>query len=187
MTLVVFGDFQCPHCFTLTSRLDTLKRRYGATKLRIIWKNNPQAMHANARSAAIAGEIVFRLGDSNAFWKFHDLAFANQRELTKKNFEIWARQSGVKRAEFRDGFEARDGAAKVDAEAALAKSLGATGTPTMFVNGIMVAGAQPVDKLILLVDEQVRAAETALGNGTRRDQLYVKLSTQNKGKSSTSR
>ena len=58
--------------------LMALREKYGPTKVRMVWKNNPLPFHPNARPAAEAAMAVFGLKGSDAFWKFHDTAFANQ-------------------------------------------------------------------------------------------------------------
>src|SRR5580693_4290355 len=78
VTMVIFSDFQCPFCSRVEATVNQLKEKYGKDKLRIVWKNSPLPFHPNAKPAALASEAVFRLGGSNAFWKFHDTAFANQ-------------------------------------------------------------------------------------------------------------
>src|SRR5215468_8921683 len=79
VTMVVFSDFQCPFCSRVETTVNQLKDKYGKDKLRIVWKNNPLPFHPNATPAAVASEAVFRLGGSQAFWKFHDTAFNNQK------------------------------------------------------------------------------------------------------------
>src|SRR2546430_13814033 len=89
VTLVLFSDYQCPFCGKVEETITQLKQKYGADKLRIVWKNSPLPFHKDARPAAIAGETVFRLGGNKAFWKWHETAFQNQRTLTPENFEAW--------------------------------------------------------------------------------------------------
>ncbi|HTN89170.1 MAG TPA: thioredoxin domain-containing protein, partial [Sorangium sp.] len=101
VTMVVFSDFECPFCSRVETTINQLKEKYGPDKLRIVWKNNPLPFHKSARPAALAAETVFRLGGSKAFWKFHELAFQNQKSLTPENFERWAGEAGVDKAKFK--------------------------------------------------------------------------------------
>ena len=114
VTMVVFSDFECPFCSKVEATINQVKQKYGPDKVRVLWKNNPLPFHKNARPAALAAETVFRLGGSKAFWKFHELAFANQRALTPENFEQWAVQAGVDKAKFKASFDKQEYAAKVD-------------------------------------------------------------------------
>jgi protein-disulfide isomerase len=182
VTLVIFSDFQCPFCTRVEATVNQLKEKYGKDKLRIVWKSNPLPFHPNAKPASIAAEAVFRLGGSAAFWKFHDTAFANQKDLSPENYEKWAVECGVDKAKFKELVGKPELAAKVDADMAVGKSAGVTGTPASFINGVFLSGAQPLDKFTSIVDEQLNAAKAALASGTKPEKLYVKLANENKAK-----
>ena len=182
VTLVIFSDFQCPFCTRVEATINQLKEKYGKDKLRIVWKSNPLPFHPNAKPASIAAEAVFRLGGSAAFWKFHDTAFANQRELSPEKYEQWAADAGVDRAKFKAMIGKPELAAKVDADMAVGKSAGVTGTPASFINGVFLSGAQPTDKFTAIIDEQLAAAKAAIAAGTKPDKVYVKLAGENKAK-----
>lgn len=182
VTLVLFSDFECPFCTRVEATITQLKEKYGADKLRVVWKSNPLPFHKSARPASVAAETVFRLGGSKAFWKFHDLAFANQKSLTPENFEQWAVQAGVDKAKFKAAYDKQEYAAKVDADMAIGKTAGVTGTPASFINGVFLSGAQPTEKFTAIIDEQLEAAKKLVGSGTKPDQVYVKISQENKAK-----
>jgi protein-disulfide isomerase len=185
VTLVIFSDFQCPFCSRVEATITQLKEKYGKDKLRVVWKNNPLPFHPNAKPAALAAEAVFRLGGSNAFWKFHDTAFANQKDLGPEKYEQWAGEAGVDKVKFKEMLGKPELASKLDADMAVGKAAGVTGTPASFINGIFLSGAQPVDKFTAIIDEQLAAAKTAIGSGTRADKVYSKLSNENKAKNPT--
>src|SRR5206468_3429139 len=128
------------------------------------------------------GETVFRLGGNKAFWKWHETAFQNQRTLTPENFEAWAVQSGVDKAKFKASFDKQEYAAKVDADMAVGKNAGVSGTPASFINGVFLSGAQPIDKFTSVIDEQLAAAKTKIGSGVKADKVYAQLSNENKAK-----
>jgi protein-disulfide isomerase len=182
VTMVVFSDFQCPFCSRVETTIDQLKEKYGKDKLRIVWKNNPLPFHDKAKPAAIAGEAVFRLGGNTAFWKFHDTAFKNQKDLSPEKCEEWAVAAGVDRAKYKEMITKPELAAKVEADLAVGKNAGVTGTPAAHINGVALVGAQPIDKFTALIDEQLAAAKAAMASGTRADKVYVKLAGENKAK-----
>lgn len=182
VTLVLFSDYECPFCSRVEGTIDQLKAKYGKDKLRVIWKNSPLPFHKNARPAALAGETVFRLGGNDAFWKFHKAAFENQRALTPENFEAWAVAAGVDKAKFKASYDKQEYAAKIDADMAVGKAGGVSGTPASFINGVFLSGAQPVDKFTAIIDEQLQAAQQAIAAGTKADKVYVKLAAENKAK-----
>lgn len=180
VTLVVFEDLQCPFCAKFRTTLASVKETYGPDKVRIVWKHYPLPFHKEARPAAIAAEAVFRLGGSKAFWSFHDAAFAGQAALTQSSFEQWAASAGVDVAQFRALQLDPSVASKVDADAALAKTAGVQGTPNTFINGFLLTGAQPLEKVTSLVDTEMASAQRAIAAGTPADRVYARLSQENK-------
>jgi protein-disulfide isomerase len=182
VTLVLFSDFQCPFCTKVEASITQLKEKYGPDKLRVVWKNNPLPFHQSARPAALAAETVFRLGGSKAFWKFHELAFANQQQLNPEHYEQWAVQAGVDKAKFKASFDKQEYAAKIDADMAVGKSAGVSGTPASFINGNFLSGAQPIDAFTKVIDEELGKAKAAIASGTKADKVYAKLSAENKAK-----
>lgn len=182
VTIVIFSDFQCPFCTRVEGTINQLKEKYGKDKLRVVWKNTPLPFHPHAKPASIAAEAVFRLGGSAAFWKFHDTAFANQRDLGPEKYEQWAVEAGVDRAKFKEMLTKPEVAAKVDADMAVSKTAGVTGTPASVINGVFLSGAQPIDKFTSVIDEQLAAAKAAIAAGTKPDKVYVKLCGENKAK-----
>ncbi|WP_437677555.1 thioredoxin domain-containing protein [Sorangium sp. So ce131] len=187
VTLVVWGDYECPFTSRFMATLEMLKQAYGPERLRIVWKHNPLPFHKNARPAHLAAETVFQLGGAGAFWKFHQLAFANQRALAPESFEAWAAEAGVDRAAFRASFEQQRGAPKIDEDIAAGTASGVTGTPVSFINGVILSGAQPLDKLQAVIGEQLRAAEESRRDGVPPERLYAALSAKNKALAPTAR
>lgn len=178
VTIVVFSDFQCPFCKKYETTLDDVRARYGKD-VRIIWKNEPLPFHSNARPAAEAARGVFMLGGNDAFWQFHDKAFANQSTLDEAHYESWATLAGVDSKAIARGMTAHTWGTKIDDDDLLAKSLKATGTPTSFINGILVTGAQPLTTLQTTIDGELPKARARLASGTAPDRLYVELSKSN--------
>ncbi|WP_437968445.1 thioredoxin domain-containing protein [Sorangium sp. So ce260] len=182
VTLVVWGDYECPFTSRHMATLEQLKQAYGPDRLRVVWKHSPLAFHKNARPAHLAAETVFRLGGPEAFWRFHELAFANQRSLAPASFEAWAAEAGVDRAAFRASFEQQQHAPKLEQDIQEGRDVGVSGTPTSLINGVFVGGAQPIDKLRPILDEQLRAAEDLRRSGVPRERIYAVLSEQNKAR-----
>ena len=181
VTLVVFSDFQCPYCAKSTVTLKALREAYGPDALRVVWKNHPLPFHKDAHAAAEAAQGVFAASGSEAFWKFHDLAFSHPQELTRANFIRWAVDAGVPDARaYEAGLDDQLWAGKVDADAAIATALGANGTPSFFINGVLLSGAQPFDKFKELVDAELAKAQSLVRGGTTRARVYVAASSENR-------
>jgi protein-disulfide isomerase len=183
VTIVEFSDFECPFCSRVNPTLDKIRRTYGPHDVRIVWKHNPLPFHKQARPTADAAQCVFALGRSTAFWSFHDQAFANQKDLTSENHEKWAVASGVDLAKFRELLASKKHADKVDEDIAVAKRIGATGTPAFRINGVTVSGAQPFEKFQEVIDGQLAEAKELVNAGTKREDVYIVLTNRNQGAS----
>lgn len=180
VTVVEFSDFECPYCSMVEKTVDQVKTTYGKDRVRIVWKHNPLPFHKSARPAAVAAETVRVLGGSDAFWKFHDTAFKNQKELTRENFEKWAQEAGVKLDKFKQALDQNTYAAKVDADIAVGRQVGVEGTPHFLINGVELGGAQPFDKFKEVIDAQLKKAQGLLASGTQPARLYVELTKLNR-------
>jgi protein-disulfide isomerase len=179
VSIVLISDFECPYCARVKPTLDRIEKEYGPQRVRVVWKNNPLTSHPNARPAAEAAAAVHALGGD--FWKFHDLAFSHQRELTRENLASWAVQAGVDAARFEAETKTQRPAAKVERDMALARKIGATSTPYFRINGKMLRGAQPFDKFKQLIDEQLAAADALAKTGVRRADISLELTKKNFG------
>ena len=179
VTIVEISDFECPFCSRVGPTLKQVKDTYGPDKVRIVWKHQPLPFHKNARPAHEASATVMGLAGSDAFWKFHDLAFANQKDLTPENFEKWAVASGVDLAKFKEAYASKKFASKVDDDMKVAKSVGANGTPAFRINGVTVSGAQPFDKFKEVIDAQLEEAKKLVASGTKPMDVYVQLTNKN--------
>jgi protein-disulfide isomerase len=179
VTVVVFSDFQCPFCSRVEPTLDQVKTTYGPDKVRIIWKNQPLPFHEKAKPAAEAAQTVFALKGSDAFWKFHDTAFKNQKDLGPESYEKWAQAAGVDLAKFKADLASHKHAKKIDEDQALANKVGANGTPAFRINGAELSGAQPFDKFKELIDKELQKANAKIAAGTSKDKIYVEMSKEN--------
>jgi protein-disulfide isomerase len=173
VSIVLFGDLQCPYTGKVLPTLQAIEQKYGPADLRIVWKEEPLGFHPQARPAAEAAEAVFMLGRADAFWKFWEQTLVHQTDLSAPSLEGWAAAAGVDVASYRRLVEGHAGRAKVDADLALADKLRVTGTPTFFVNGVPVLGAQPVESFTKVIDEELAKAKARLGAGVSPDDVYA--------------
>lgn len=168
VTLVVCSDFQCPFCARVRTTLDDLAKEYG-DDLRIAFKNNPLPMHDRALPAAAAAEAA---GKQGKFWAMHDRLFENRAELTDDNFVRWAGELGLDVARFERDRNDPKITARVQAQSQQCTSLGARGTPSFFVNGRYLSGAQPIESFRTLIDEEAKKAAALLRKGVKPKKLY---------------
>jgi len=179
VTIVEVSDFECPFCSRVGPTMDQIRKNYGPEKVRIVWKNNPLPFHKEARPAAEAAMTVFALAGNDAFWKFHDTLFQNQRSLSEESFEKWAVAAGVDGAKFKAAYASKKNAAKVDEDLATSKTIGVTGTPAFRINGITLVGAQPYEKFKELIDQELVEANKLIASGTAKSQVYVERAKKN--------
>jgi protein-disulfide isomerase len=151
VTIVIFSDFQCPFCAKAERTIADLEAAYPG-KLRFVFKNHPLPFHASAKLAAKA---ALAAGEQGKFWAYHDTLFVNQGRggaLDQALLEDYAGDLGLDLARFRRsmGSEALDAA--IEADIAEVKRLTIRGTPTYFVNGRRIIGAQPLPVFRATVD-----------------------------------
>jgi protein-disulfide isomerase len=179
VTIVEFADFQCPFCQRAAEIVGALQREYGTEKIRFVWKNYPLPFHHEARPAAEAGAALFERGGSEGFFRYHDAIFSAKRGLGRSLFDEAAAASGLSAEDVARMLRTGGPARKVDADEQLGRQLGVTGTPAFFVNGILVHGAQPIEKFRAIVDAQLQAARSAVAAGTPPARVYATLTAQN--------
>jgi protein-disulfide isomerase len=142
VTLVEFGDFQCPFCggFARDS-LPTLRRRY-AGRIRFVVREFPLTrVHPFALKAAEAAECAFRQG---RFFPYYDTLYRHQRALGVPSLKRYAAQTGLARSEFARCVDSGATSAVVRRDMRDGLAYGVSGTPTFFVNGRRIVGNLPL-------------------------------------------
>jgi protein-disulfide isomerase len=155
VTIVEFSDFQCPFCSRVVPTLKQIEDTYKG-KVRIAFKNLPLPFHNNAQTAA---EAALAAHEQGKFWEMHDKLFANQQALDRPNLEKYAGELGLDVGKFKAALDSGKYKDKVQKDAALGGTVGATGTPTLFVNGRSVVGAQPFDSFKTIIDDELSKAK----------------------------
>ncbi len=178
VTVVEISDFECPFCGRVAPTIEKVKETYGKD-VRVVWKNNPLPFHKHARPVHEAAMVVFALGGNDAFWKFYKNAFANQKALTEENIEKWAKESGVDMAKFKEEYKAKKYDKKIEEDIALARKIGASGTPAFRINGVTISGAQPFEKFKEVIDQELAASKKLLAAGTPPEEVYLKRTKEN--------
>ena len=139
VTIVEFGDFECPDCKMEAPYLrEDVTKTFGG-KVRVFFKNYPlESAHPWARAAAITGRCVYQQGQP-AFWSFYDWIYANQQEITVDNLSVkvldWAGQNNVDTVKLGQCMSSKTTEPEVNRSIAEARALGVQGTPTLFING----------------------------------------------------
>ncbi|MFL6137062.1 MAG: Na+/H+ antiporter NhaA [Frankiaceae bacterium] len=143
VTLVEYGDFECPYCGQAEPTVRELLADFG--DLRYVWRHLPLTdVHPRAQLAAEASEAAAEQG---AFWEMHDLLLAHQDELEPKHLMRYAGQLGLDVERFARELRAHETAERVAADVDGADLSGVAGTPTFFVNGHRHLGAYDIETL----------------------------------------
>jgi protein-disulfide isomerase len=152
-----FSDFQCPFCGRVNPTIAQLMKEYG-DKVQIVWRDYPLPFHKDAQPAAQAAREVFAQKGDKAFWAYHDLLFQNQKALSRPNLEKFAEQvGGIDMKAFKAALDSGKHKAAVDADIAAVANAGARiGTPSFFINGKLLQGAQPYAAFKAAVDAALK-------------------------------
>ncbi len=161
ITIIEFSDFECPYCLKWENEVwPQLKEQY-AGKIRLVYRDFPLAGHADAKPAALAADCA---NEQGKYWEYHDLLFDGGLTLSRTTYETYASQIGLNMDSFRQCLDDQRYASEVEGDLQYAENLGVQATPTFFVNGIAVVGAQPFEIFKNLIDAELAGK---LSKGTK--------------------
>jgi protein-disulfide isomerase len=156
VTIVKFEDYQCPFCKQVQPIFGELFARYNG-KIRLVHKDLPlENIHPQARQAAEAARCADEQGK---FWTYHDKLYASASTLSAEDVKNYARELGLNVGLFDGCFATGKYRAIVEKDISDGVQLGLTGTPTFFINGREISGAQPLETFIKMIDEELGQAK----------------------------
>jgi protein-disulfide isomerase len=151
VTLVEYGDYECPYCGQAEVVIRELLDQFG-DELRYVWRHLPlNDVHSNAQTAAEAAEAA---GAQGRFWEMHDKLLASQDELTPRDLKRYTQELGLDIDRWWDELRRHEHAERVSEDVASADSSGVAGTPSFFINGVRHQGPYDLETLT----KAVRAA-----------------------------
>ncbi len=174
VTVVMFSDFQCPYCARAMPTIAALLERH-PEDVRLVFRHNPIPAHRDAFDAAQAAHEAFAQGGDAAFWRMHDRLLAHPEALSREELLAHAEAEGLDPARLATALDEGTHEARIDADQALARQLGARVTPSFYVNGRVILGAQPLGVFLDAVDEQLALARARIEAGTPRLEVYGSL------------
>jgi protein-disulfide isomerase len=144
VTLVEYGDYECPACGEAHPILKEVKKRMGDS-LCFVFRNFPlREIHRHAFAAAIAAEAA---GAQGQFWEMHDLLYENQSQLDTQTLGNYAERLHLDMERFVEDVNSEKYAARVRHDFQTGLISGVNGTPSLFINGERYDGARDVDSL----------------------------------------
>jgi protein-disulfide isomerase len=174
ITVIVFSDFQCPHCKYAAERVGELRKLYG-NQVRFVFKHYPLSSHPRSEPAAqLTLEARAQQGDMG-FWKAHDALFASAPQLDDQDFTQIAAALKLNVAAVRRAVATHRYAAAIEADGALGDAVEVTGTPCFFVNGRKLTGARPLEDFTALIQQLLPESEALVRSGVRPERVYDEL------------
>jgi protein-disulfide isomerase len=150
VTLVEYGDYECPYCGEAYPVVKALQERLG-DQMRFVFRNFPLSQaHPHAEHAAGAAEAA---GAQGKFWEMHDLLYENQDALEDEDLVRYAKALHVDAARFIKEMEAHHYAERVRADFGSGVKSGVNGTPTFFINGVRHDGPFDLASLTAAIEE----------------------------------
>jgi len=155
VVIVMFSDFECPFCKRFRDgTLDQLMKEYDG-QIRLVYRDFPlTSIHPQAMNAAMAAECA---DDQGQFWAMHDLLFENQDQFSDTLYPTLAAQLQLDQQQFETCFDTASPQDEIEHDIAQGELYGVTGTPTFFINGRMVVGAQPISAYEAAIDAALSA------------------------------
>lgn len=166
VTMVEFADYQCPFCRKYASEtFDQIKENYIDTgKVRFVYKDFPleQLGHNRAKQMAEAAQCA---GDQGKYWEMHDKLYEEQNKISPQRtakfsadkVPQWAEEIGLNMDQFNQCMDSGKYSDEVDQDLQEGRDLGVSGTPTFFINGKKVVGAQPYSALQQVIEAELNS------------------------------
>ncbi len=166
VTIVEFGDLECPSCKAEAPVLRSLLPMFYADKVRVVFKDYPlESLHPWARAASDAARCVYRQ-DPQKFWNVYDWFYETQEQITPENLSDkvleWAGKNGLDTVQLGRCITNKSSDPDVAQNMAEARELNVTGTPTLFINGRKTNGVEfdTLQHIIQIELDRVKAPET---------------------------
>jgi protein-disulfide isomerase len=156
VTIVEFTDFQCPFCKRVQATLDQVQSRYGE-QVKVVHRDFPiDNLHPQARKAHEAARCANAQGK---FWAYHDVLYANTPKASPEQLKVYAQDVGLDLAAFEQCFDSGKYQAAVQQDVEEGGRFGVTGTPVFFINGRLLSGAQPLERFVQLIEDELARAQ----------------------------
>lgn len=153
VTIVEFSDFQCPFCSMGERRMAEIAAKY-PNDVKFVYKFFPLPGHGLAMPAAKA---ALAAGKQGRFWQMYAMIFKNQNRLKETDiFGSFAKDLHLDLKKFMSDFDNKENEKIIEKDVEIGVNLGINGTPAFFVNGVLLEGAQPLDKFERVINQFIK-------------------------------
>jgi len=164
VSIVEFSDYHCPFCMRAEAVMTQVLAKYDG-RVRLVYRDFPlDNLHPRARAAAEAASCA---GDQGKFWEYHDLLFARAPKASSEDLKGFATTVGLDMEKFNACMFQNTHHDTVQRDIDEAARLGLSGTPAFFINGRFLNGAQPLEKFVQIIDEELAFAQNKASAGQR--------------------
>ena len=152
ITIVEFSDYECPYCKRWYNEVYLRLREEYADQVRVVFRDFPlYSIHPNAEPAAVAANCAEQQGE---YWEFHNRLFAGE-QLDEKTYLEYAEDLGLNLEEFKACLDSEKQEIEIRGDYEYASGLGVRSTPTFFLNGLPIVGAQPYEVFKQVIDQEL--------------------------------
>lgn len=152
VTVIEFTDYQCPFCGRARATVNKMIETY-KEDLRYVLRDFPLSFHRDAFGAHVAAQCA---NEQGKYWDYNKILFKNQTALKLDQLKQYAVEAGLKTPEFNQCLDNNKYAAEVQKDMEDGMKAGVSGTPSFFVNGVMLSGAQPFENFKEIIDEELK-------------------------------
>jgi protein-disulfide isomerase len=157
VTIIEFSDYQCPYCRQWYSEVYQRLLQNYPDKIRFVYRDFPlSSIHPDAAAAAEAANCA---GEQGRYYDYHDELFGGELGLGAQAYVQYAKELGMDLAKFNDCMSTHRFKGEVDADTQYAENLGVRSTPTFFINGVAIIGAQPYEAFQQVIDQELSGAQ----------------------------
>ncbi len=168
VTIINFSDFQCPFSKRFSDHIHRLMKTYNG-KIKYVYKHFPLPFHRMGKPAALAAIAAQNQGK---FWEYYEVLYNNIRDISDENLVLWAEELGLDKERFLSDRNSAFSAKILKQDKAMGSRFGVRGTPTIFINGRRIVGANNdiIEKVVL---EEIANGENLRAKGEK--DIYGKL------------
>ena len=157
VTLIEFGDFQCPYCLAAQPTLRAFLARH-PSQVRLVWKDLPiETSHPQAREAAEAARCA---QEQNAFWEMHDMLYANQNRLASDLYDPLADELGLDIPRFQECRESERQQPLIDATITTALAARVDGVPTYLMDGLLLPDRATTEEFDAFFNQAIESRQS---------------------------